>query len=88
MVKLNDLAAPANEMAKVYEEHSTQIKVSAPDGSFVTESYVTDIGMKKLGDIFGSVPIGHRPGVYSIFLDKLNELGLDANIEQFKGSVH
>lgn len=88
MVKFKDLEDHAIEMATVYKDHSQTVKVSAPDGSSVTESFVDDVGMQKLADIFERVPIGNRAGVYSVFLEKLNDLGLGASIEQFKGTVH
>lgn len=88
MVKFKDLEDHAIEMANVYKDYSTTVKVSAPEGSSATESFVTDEGMAKLADIFERVPIGNRAGVFSVFLDKLNELGLGASIEQFRGTVH
>lgn len=88
MVKLAELEAPALEMVLIYKDHSRTVQVSAPDGSTVTESYCTDLGMDKLADRFNNVHISNRVGVFSIFLDKLQEEGLGADFEQFKGTVH
>lgn len=88
MVKLPELETQAKEMVRVYKDYSTTVKVSAPDGTGITESLVTDEGMNRLADMFERVSIGNRAAVFGLFIEGLNELGLGANIEQFKGAVH
>lgn len=77
----------ASKMVKVFKENSKIVSVS--DG--VTQqdvSYTSDKGMSDLGDIFETVPIQLRSAVFSMFLDKLEHLGIFYDIDQFKGSVH
>lgn len=88
MVKFKDLEDIAIEMVGIYKDHSNTVTVGIPDGSCVKESYVTDEGMDRLAKHFNGVDINARPGVYSIFIDKLREADLGADIEQFKGAVH
>lgn len=88
MVAFKDLEDHAIEMANIYKDHSKQIEIGAPDGTVFTDSLVTDEGLDKLDKRFKLVPIEKRQAVFSIFQDKLRDLGLGYDMEQFRGTRH
>ena len=79
----------ATKMAETFKKHSSVISVADPTGdNSVANCYVSNQGLSELGDIFDTVPMSYRPGVFSMFLDKLEAVGIKYDIDQFSGNVH
>lgn len=88
--KLEELNHFAEEMVKVFKDHSEAITVrsdvSSDEG--VTQHFVSNVGLSKLGHIFDHVLDGDKAAVYSFFVERLEKEGIIYSVEQFGGTVH
>lgn len=88
--KIEELNHFAQEMVKVFKEHSTTVNVRSdfPSDQGVTQHLVSNIGLEHLADIFDKVDIRDRAAVYSIFVDTLEQQEIIYDVQQFGGTVH